>query len=105
LSSGEGQRASLTVDLGDDDRDLVADLDGICRGLHGCPGEFSQVDQSLDSVGDLNESAERDQLGDLATQFLPHRDAVGECMEGIRLRRSQGQPGLQVPCVELEELA
>jgi hypothetical protein len=40
-----------------------------------------------------------------AAQLLPHLDAVGELLEGVRLHRPQGEPGLQVPRVELEELA
>ena len=62
------------------------------------------MDQSFDPVGDLNEGAERDQLSDPAMQFLSPWNAVGECLEGVRLRRSQGESGLRVPRVELEQL-
>jgi len=61
---------------------LIADLNDISWSLRRCPGELSQVNQSLDPVGDLDEDAERDQLGDLARQFLPHRDGVGEYLKG-----------------------
>ncbi len=73
--------------------------------LHRCPGELPQVNQPLDSVGDPDEDAERDQLGDLARQFLPHRDGVGEYLKRVRPHGFQGQSGLQIPCVELEKLA
>lgn len=63
------------------------------------------MNQSLDPVGDLDEDPRRDQLGDLARQFLPHRDGVGEYLKGVRLCGLQGESGLQVPRVELKELA
>ncbi len=82
-----------------------ADPDGLLGGRHGGPGELRQVDQSLDAVGDPDEDAERNQLGDLAAQSSAHRGAVGERLEGVRPHRPKGQPGLQVPCVEPEECA
>lgn len=91
LSPGEGQLASFSVKLDDDNRDLVADLDDLLWGFHGCRCELSKVDQSLDPVGNLNEGAEWDQLGDLPMQGLAHRNAVCDGLGGVRLRRSQGQ--------------
>ncbi len=50
------------VDVGDDDRGLIADPDRVLRGF---------VDQSLDPVSDRDDEAERDQLGDLPPSIWP----------------------------------
>jgi hypothetical protein len=54
------------------------------------------VNQSLVAVRDVDEGAEWDRLGDLSVRLLTHRMAVGECLEGVGLRRSQGQSGLRI---------
>ena len=52
---------------------------------------FRDVDQALDPVADLDESAERHQLRNPAINELAHPVGVGELLPRVRLGRLQGQ--------------
>ena len=65
--------------------------------------------QSLDTVGDPDEGAERNELGDHPAQDLAHCGLIKEGPDGLGLQCGlqcpQRQPGLVVRGVEPEELA
>jgi hypothetical protein len=59
----EAQPASLPVDVRDDHRDLIAGLYDVFQSRPGRRTELAHMDQPFDPVRDLDEDAERDQLG------------------------------------------
>lgn len=67
--------------------------------------QLAHGDKPLGPVGDLYDDTERKPLDNPPRQLAPHTDALGERLEGIGPRGPERQPGLPVPCVELEELA
>lgn len=105
LSLRKTHRTALSVGSRDDDRDVVAEADAIARSVGGSPCEFSPMDHAFAPVGTLSDNAEGKQLADSPAQPLPHHDALGERLDGVRLRGSQRKPAFPVPWVELEEHA
>ena len=63
--------------------DLVADRDDLLGRLDVALGHLGDVDEALDAVADLDEHAERDELGDLALDDRADREVLDELLPRI----------------------
>src|SRR6185437_12461252 len=77
------QAAALGVDLEDLHADLVARVDDLARALDVVRRQLGDVHEALDAVEDLDERAERDDLGDLAGQLVTDVVGVDDPLPGV----------------------
>ena len=108
----EAQRepAPVGVDLDDPHGEHVALVDHLARVLHVVRGQLGDVDQALDAGVDLDEGAERDDLGDLALDHVVHLVALDDALPrvGLGLLEAQGDPlavAVDVEHLDLDLLA
>src|SRR6185295_15185152 len=80
--------ASLTVDLHDDDHDLIPDGDDVLDRRHVIVGQLADADEALLAGQDLDEGAEAHDAGDLAEVERPDFDVTRQALDPLdRLAR------------------
>ena len=104
LLEGEGNTATLEVDVDDLDHDFFADVDDLIRNFHVAFCQLGDVDQTLDAFFNANERAERNQLGDLTGNNLANGVGAGEDSPRIFLGGLERQGDTLAIHVDIEDL-
>src|SRR6478752_906624 len=104
LLERERDAATLEVDVDDLDEDLFTDRHDLLGQLDVLARELRDVHEALDAVGDADERAEGDELGDLARSDLADRVRAGEDLPRVLLRRLERQRDALAVEVDLEDL-
>ena len=104
LLEGEGNTATLEVDVDDLDHDFFADVDDLIRNFHVAFCQLGDVDQTLDALFNANECTERNQLGDLARNNLANSVGPGEDSPRIFLGGLERQGDTLAIHVDIENL-
>src|SRR4051794_7083413 len=98
------QPPALGVDLEDLDLDLVIGRDDLARVLHVMRGQLGDVHEALDAVEDLDERAERDDLGDLALELVADVVGVDDPLPRVLLGLLEAQRDALAVAVDVEDL-
>src|SRR4051795_9931061 len=100
----QGEAAPLGVDLEDLDLHVVARLDDLPRVLDVVLGELGDVHEALDALEDLDEGAERDDLGDLALELVADVVGVDHALPRVLLGLLEAQGDALAVAVDVEHL-
>lgn len=79
----------FSIHFEDDHQELPTHPDPLLRSFHRHFRQISQMHQTLNTIGQLNEGTERHELGDAPAQHLPLSHTVGEHRERVGLHRFQ----------------
>ena len=104
LLDREADAPALKVEVDDLHPELLIRGDHLLGELDVVGRHLRDVDQALDAVSDLDERAERDQLGDPAVDQLADLMALGELLPGILLGGLQRQADALTATVDVEHL-
>ena len=104
LLEGQGDAATIEVDVDHLDEHGLARLDHGLRVLDVTVGELGDVHQALDAVLDGDEDTELDDLGDLALDDLAGNVGASEALPRILLSRLQGQGDTLTVEIDVEHL-
>src|SRR3954451_25485887 len=98
------QPAAVRVDLQDLHAHVVARLDDLARVLHVVVGQLGDVHQALDAVEDLDEGAERDDLGHRALELVADPVGVDDALPRVLLGLLEAQRDALTIAVDVEHL-
>ena len=104
LLKGQRDAATVEVDVDDLDHDIVVDANDLLRDFDVALGQLGHVDQTLNAVLDADESAKRNELGDLARNNLTNLVQTGERLPRILLGRFEGQRDALTIHVDVQHL-
>src|SRR3954452_24804400 len=100
----QGEAGPLGVDLEDLDLHVVARLDDLARVLDVVLGELGDVHEALDALEDLDEGAERDDLGDLPLELVADVVGVDHALPRVLLGLLEAQGDALAVAVDVEHL-
>ena len=100
----EREPAALGVDLEDLDLDLVAGSDDLARVLDVLLGELGDVHEPFDTLEDLHERAERDDLRDGALELVTHVVGVDDPLPRILLGLLETEGDALAVAVDVQDL-
>src|SRR5581483_1974945 len=98
------QAPALGVDLEDLDPHRVARLDDLARVLDVVLGQLGDVHEALDPVEDLDERAERDDLGDRPLELVAHVVGVDDALPRVLLGLFETQRDPLALAIDVEHL-
>ena len=104
LLNRQGDTTTLEVDVDDLDHDFLTNGNNLIRNLDVALSQLGDVNQALDALFDANESAEWNELGDLARNDLAHSVGAGEYAPRIFLGSLQGQGNTLTIQINVENL-
>src|SRR5699024_8464546 len=104
LLNGQGDAATLKVDVDDLDHDLFTDVDNLVCNLNVALRQLGDVNQAFDALFDANERTEWDELGDLAWHDLAHSVGACEYAPWIFLSCRQGEGYALAVQIDVENL-
>ena len=91
LLEGQGDAATVEIDVNHLDEDFLARLDDGLRVLHVAVGQLGDMHEAFDAVFDGDEDTELNDLGDLALDDLARNVGAGEALPRIFLGGLEGQ--------------
>ena len=104
LLDRQADAPALQVEVDDLDPEFLTRRDDLFGELDMVGRHLRDVDQSLDSVANLDERAERDQLGDAAIDQLADLVALGELLPWILLGGLEREADALTTAVDVEHL-
>ena len=90
LLEGQGDAATVEIDVNHLDEDFLARLDDGLRVLHVAVGQLGDMHEAFDAVFDGDEDTELNDLGDLALDNLARNVGAGEALPRIFLGGLEG---------------
>ena len=104
LLEGQGDAATIKIDVDHLDEDLFARLDDGLRVLHVAVGQLGDVHEAFDAVFDGDEDTELNDLGDLALDDLARNVGASEALPRIFLGGLEGQGDALTVEIDVEHL-
>ena len=104
LLEGQGDAATIEINVNHLDEDFFARLDDGLRVLHVAVGQLGDVHEAFDAVFDGDEDTELDDLGDLALDDLARNVGASEALPRIFLGSLEGQGDALTIEVNVEHL-
>ena len=104
LLDREADPTPLEIDVDDLHPQLFARGDDLLRQVDMVTGHLRDVDEALDTISDLDERAERHQLGNPSVDKFPHLVRVGELLPWIGLGGLERQADALLGQIHVEHL-